>query len=395
MQCRNCGNALQPNASFCNSCGTPVSQQGGAAGPAPASPFGAPGGATMVAGSPPPGMPTGGETMMAGAPPPPGGSPFAGPPAGGVPPYGGGPTMVAGGAPGGASPYGAPPASQGYGTPPPGPGYGAPPPGGPPSYSGAAGPPPSMSGSVPPSAPYGSAPSPYAGAPNPYGAPPNPYGGASPYGPGYSTPRARAGGFNINALTGRLMRLLKFDTSVFREARADPTALIPGLVVAAVSILIMALGGWLYYVFQGLENLDSGKILIRSVLIGSLLAFGLWVGWIWLASFILTQVFKRQAPFPALLAPAGLATVPMIVGLLMLIDPLYAPFGVVALAGALQLTQIALQESTDAPAGEVFVANLAGFFVWCVILGILGDGDRGFAPGIWFQLSLDFFDVRI
>jgi hypothetical protein len=99
---------------------------------------------------------------------------------------------------------------------------------------------------------------------------------------------------------------------------------------------------------------------------------------------ILTQVFKRQTLLPSLLGPAGLATLPLVIGLLSFIGPLDLAFSIFAVAGALQLTQVALQDATDAPAGEVFIASFAGFLAFGIVLFLLGGGDRGYAPGPWF-----------
>src|SRR5207247_802647 len=138
-----------------------------------------------------------------------------------------------------------------------------------------------------------------------------------------------------------------------REARSDPTSLAPGIVVAAVSILIMAIGTWLWANFKfGDTGFDNGRFFLRSVIIGTLLGLGAWAGWVAIAGFMLQQVFKRQVTIPSLFGPLGLAAVPMVIGLLCLIDFFYLGFAIIAIGGALMLTQTALQESTDATPGE-------------------------------------------
>ncbi|MBI2762107.1 MAG: zinc-ribbon domain-containing protein [Chloroflexi bacterium] len=342
MQCTNCGNNLQPNAAFCNNCGTPVSRQApqdaGQTIQAPLPPYS---GSYPQGGPPGPMAGPGGPTMAA-----PGGAQYSGggqPYGGGQPPYAGAPSGAApsGGAPSGGAPYAGAPA-----------GYPARP-------------------STPPQ--YGSQPA------NPYGQPA--YG--SPYG---GQRMAGMGGFNVNALTNRLTRLLKFDTTVFREARADPTALLPGIITAAVSIFIMAMGTFLWAVLKSGDlggNFEGGRFFLREVVLGTIFGLAFWAAWVGIAGLILQSMFKRQVNIQSLFGPMGLATVPMVIGILMLIHPVVLTFGVIAIGGAAMLSQVALQESTDATAGEAFLANLAGFAVWAIALTLLGRDDAQLAPGIW------------
>jgi hypothetical protein len=193
----------------------------------------------------------------------------------------------------------------------------------------------------------------------------------------------RAAGPDFNLLLGRITRLLRLDTTVFRELKGDQTALIPSLAVAAAAILIMALGGWLWWLFE--IDIRNGKVFAQSVIIGTILGFGLWVGWVWLTSFILTQLFKRPVDFVTLLPPLGLATIPFAFGVLVFIGQLHVVLGIAAVVAGTISMQVAFQETTDAPPGEVLAANFAGFLLWAVVLSLLASiaDDRYFAPGIW------------
>jgi hypothetical protein len=186
-------------------------------------------------------------------------------------------------------------------------------------------------------------------------------------------------------IVDRLRRLARLDTSVFREARDDPAALVPSLVIAAISILLMALGGWLWLQvnYGGNPLLDTGRFFARSVIIGTILGVALWVVWIAVAAVVLAQAFHRPVQVLPQIGALGMAAIPMALGLLMFIDPLREAFGVLSLGGAVMLTQVGLQETAEAPAGEVFVANLAGFAVFALALGLLGHGSAELAPGIF------------
>ncbi len=203
--------------------------------------------------------------------------------------------------------------------------------------------------------------------------------------------RAGASAPDLSQTGARLRRLARFDTSVFREARDDPAALIPALVVAGVSILLMALGGWLWLQFKLGENplIDSGRFFFRSVIFGTIFGVAAWAGWVWAAAAVLSYMFRRPTSFRGLAGALGLAAAPMAVGLLMFIDPLRTAFGVGAVAAAAMLTQTAMQESTDATPGEAFIANSAGLALFVIVLALLGRGSANLAPGIFSLPSLD------
>lgn len=229
---------------------------------------------------------------------------------------------------------------------------------------------------------------PPAGGPPPYGAGPGmaPPTGIPYPGPGYVGARGGpAGGINLNATFNRIVRLLRLDTSVFREARDDRTALVPGIGVAAVSVLVMALGTWLWAELELGDNpfFDSGRFFVRSVIIGTITGTAAWAGWVAIAGFLLQQMFRRTVTLSSLFGPLGLAALPLAIGLLALIDVFFLAFAVTALAGAALLTQVALQETTDATPGEAAAANLAGFLVFALVLVLLGRESADLAPGIF------------
>lgn len=188
---------------------------------------------------------------------------------------------------------------------------------------------------------------------------------------------------DIDALTGRLRRLMRLDTSVFREVRDDPAALVTSVIVVVAAVLLMALGGWLWWVLQDVPLVSTGKLFVRSVIFGTVFGVALWVAWTWLASVVLNQFFRRRVDWIALLRPTGLAMAPLAAGLLMLIDPLHTAVGVGCIAAAAMLVQIAIQEATDATPAEAWVANLAGLALWLVVLGFLSYSSTDLGPGIF------------
>ncbi|MFN8559336.1 MAG: hypothetical protein U0531_19030, partial [Dehalococcoidia bacterium] len=190
----------------------------------------------------------------------------------------------------------------------------------------------------------------------------------------------------VGTLLSRMGRLLtRGDAAVFRELRDDTTALVPSLAVAAAAIVLMALGAWLWELIElrSSPGFQPGQVFVRSVIVGSVFGFVLWAAWIWLATFLLAQGFRRRADFLGALRAAGVAAAPLALGVVMMVDLVRLPLGIGCIGAAAMLTQVALQEATEAGPGEVFLANLTGFGLWCLVLGLFGRGPLDLAPGIW------------
>ena len=183
-----------------------------------------------------------------------------------------------------------------------------------------------------------------------------------------------------------LRRLANLDTRVFDEIRTNPTATIPGVLVATIAIFLSGLGGWLWWVVE-----DYGKsrdILINSALIGSMIAVVLWViAWLGVVYIMLTQIFRERAYVEQLIRVMGLASAPIGFMFFMFIPGLSLAIGLASLAVAFGLTNIAINSVTTADPARVLVSNLAGFFVWCAALTLFASASvsnvEPHAPGIF------------
>jgi len=195
------------------------------------------------------------------------------------------------------------------------------------------------------------------------------------------TLQAGGGGIDFQALTSRLLRLARLDTTVFDEVKADPAATIPALVVAVAATLLAGVGGWLWWIFQDFGN--SGEVFVKSVILGGIFSVALWIVWLLVAYVILTQVFREQADWQQMLRTMGLAAAPLALSLLILIAPIGLGIGLASVALFFGMTTIAIQAVTPAAPAKVLVANLAGFAVWAIVLTLLVTEDNAFAPGIF------------
>jgi hypothetical protein len=188
-----------------------------------------------------------------------------------------------------------------------------------------------------------------------------------------------------------LRRLANLDIRVFDEIRTNPTATIPGVLIATVALFLAGLGGWLWWVVQDYGR--SQDILVNSALIGSLLAVVLWaLVWLGIVYVMLTQVFRERAYVEQLLRVMGLAAAPLGLMFLMFIPGLSLAIGLASLALTVGLTNIAINSVTTADPARVLVSNLLGFFVWSAVLTLLASSSatnvEPHAPGIFLYHAI-------
>ncbi|MEX2158333.1 MAG: hypothetical protein WEB04_02935 [Dehalococcoidia bacterium] len=182
-------------------------------------------------------------------------------------------------------------------------------------------------------------------------------------------------------LADRLLRLVRLDTSVFDEVRQDPSATLPAVLVAVVSTVLAGLGGWLWWWIQDYE--DKGELFMKSVILGSLFSIALWIVWLLVTWVILTQLFREDADWQQMLRTMGMASIPLVISVVMFIPGLDFGIALASVALYFGLTTIAVQSVTPADPARVLVANLAGFAIWAIVLGLLVTSDSVFAPGIF------------
>ncbi len=186
---------------------------------------------------------------------------------------------------------------------------------------------------------------------------------------------------NFAILSARLLRLLRLDTTVFDEVKQDPTATLPAVLVVIASTLLAGVGGWMWWVVKGFG--DNGKVFFHSVVMGTVFSFALWIVWLLVAWVILTQLFREDADWQQMLRTMGMASAPLALSLVMFIPGIDMGLALASIALFFGLTNIAIQATTPANPARVLVANLAGFAVWAIVLGLLVTDSNYFAPGIF------------
>ena len=188
--------------------------------------------------------------------------------------------------------------------------------------------------------------------------------------------------FSADALMGQIQRLARLDTTVFEEVRDAQSQTLPAIVVVVVGIVLSTLGGWLWLAIE-FDGLDTGRVLLRELVLGSVFALALWAVWVLVTQVVLLNMFNIEADRMALLRCMGFAAAPAALMLLILIPSLSFGIGLVALMAWFVLTNYAVQAAApNAEANQVVMANMAGFAVFAIVLSILAH-TAGMAPGVF------------
>jgi len=181
----------------------------------------------------------------------------------------------------------------------------------------------------------------------------------------------------------RIRRLGVLDLSVLDEVGTDPRATLPSLAIAGGSMLMLGVGGWLWWIASGLG--DSRTVLIKSVLIGSLFSLALWLAWLLVVYIVLHRLTDVTINVERLVRAAGMASAPLALGLLMAVPMISFGVGLVAVGTWALTTQAAIERATGRP---VVIANAAGFAVWAIAMSLLATSTNQIAPGPFLAESI-------
>jgi len=190
-------------------------------------------------------------------------------------------------------------------------------------------------------------------------------------------------------------RILRLDISAFDEIRAEPTATTAAVLVVFVSSLFAGLGSflWAELPINDISGIGATEMLVKSFILGSIIQTGVWFLWVYFTYQILMRGFGARVEFAELIRTMGFAFVPVAASVFVLLAGLAVPIGVIAFVMAALLTNIAIQRASDSDVSEATIANLIGFGIFAIFMGLFANimeiaGTGGLAPGIFF-FSLD------
>lgn len=201
----------------------------------------------------------------------------------------------------------------------------------------------------------------------------------------------RSGGYaNLSAWLSRLARL---DFTVFEEVRGEHTATTGAIIVVVAASVLAGLGSWIWAIQQDFPGLGTGSVFLKTLVAGAIVQVFVWLIWVYLAHVLTARVFAANVTFQELMRPMGLAFAPVALSVFVAIAPLAVPFGVLSLGITFLFTNIAVEQASGLDTREATLANLGGFTVFLIFMGVAANIAEagtfgGLAPGILF-FSLD------
>jgi hypothetical protein len=199
---------------------------------------------------------------------------------------------------------------------------------------------------------------------------------------------------DLTRIVNWLSRALRLDSTAFDEIKVDPSGLVAGIAVVAVTNLIIGIGTYLYAEFEDFP--ETSDLLVRAVIIGTVVQTVAWMAWPGVSYLLINSVFRGTANVQQMIATMGFAYAPAVVSFLIFITFLDWPFAILGMVAAFVLTQYAIAASSNAGSSQITMANLAGFAAFAIVMGLVAElttddeepGGYAFANGIWFLDSV-------
>lgn len=206
--------------------------------------------------------------------------------------------------------------------------------------------------------------------------------------------RAPATASGYSALSAWLGRLGRLDFTVFEDVARQHSANSAAIMVVFGASVLAGLGSWIWAIQQDLVGLGTGAVFVRTVIAGSIIQTLVWFIWVYVAFLLTTRAFGAAVTFQELMRTMGLAFAPVGLSIFVAIAPLAVPFGVFSLAITFLFTNIAVEQASGLDTREATLANISGFGVFLIFMGLFANiyeagAFGGLAPGVLF-FALDF-----
>lgn len=160
---------------------------------------------------------------------------------------------------------------------------------------------------------------------------------------------------DTNSLMNRLMRVLRFDASVYREVAGDASALSQAIIVVSISAILSLIGSLLGVLFGG--------DLMTAILTALAVAVATYIGWAlfsFIAAFAAQSLFQGKTNFQEMLRTVGFAYGWNVINVLSFIPVINLCLWIVPLVLVMISVVLALRESAEVDTTKaVIIAILA------------------------------------
>lgn len=158
----------------------------------------------------------------------------------------------------------------------------------------------------------------------------------------------------FDRIVQRIIRIVRFDTTVYREIQHDARATVEAAVVVAAASLLAALGAGL-----AAPRFLGGFVV--ELLAGMFLYWLLWSGATMLVG---TRVFGSHATYEQVARPLGYANGSRALGILSVLGCIFGPLvGLAAWALSLVIGVVAVREAMELSTERAIVTAMAGWVV--------------------------------
>ena len=191
---------------------------------------------------------------------------------------------------------------------------------------------------------------------------------------------------DTHVILARVHRLARLDTTVLREVCDDPAQTLSAVLVVVAATVLSASGGWLWLILEA-DGISTGRVAVREFVLGSLVGFAIWGGWVIAAHVVLESVFGRAAPMGRLVRGMGYAALPAAGAVLMVLPALGFAVGLLVMLVWFAASNAAIESAApEASRKEALLANGAGFAGFVVVLSVLAEA-AGVAPGFFVHAA--------
>ena len=178
----------------------------------------------------------------------------------------------------------------------------------------------------------------------------------------------------------RWKRLLTFDVAALHDVYRDTTATVVGLATVPVVMFLAGLGGLIWWTVIE-DNPGTGDFVIESLVVGTLIATGLFYVWAGLVAAAAGQLGRGDGrALTATIRTLSYASTPFAVSFLIFLPGMEFTISLIAVSllvvSTTQATQVALQTGY----GRALGLNLFGFFVWASVLAAVTSAGHFYAP---------------